>query len=89
MSDFLSKARTRRTVLKRTRDRADLPSPVLYMEWLAGESKRRVLDTAGKEHLLTDNVVQSNYKLMTGAQAKELIEQHWPDALSSAADPAV
>ena len=83
MNDFLSKARAQRTVLKRTTRQA-LPSPVLYMEWLTGESRRKVLDVDGKEHLLTDLVVQSNYKLVTGAQAKELIAKHWPDSQSPA-----
>jgi hypothetical protein len=77
MNDFLTKARAMKSVLKRTRGRAELPSPVLYMEWLSGEMKRRVLDTDGKEHLLPDAVVQSNYKLVTGGQAKELIAEHW------------
>lgn len=85
MNDFLTKARARRSVLKRTSGPTDLPSPILYMEWLSGEAKRRVLDTAGKEHLLTDNVLQSNYKLVTGSQAKTLIDEHWPKVNEAAA----
>lgn len=53
---------------------------VLYMEWLAGESKRRVLDVEGKEHRIPDRIIESSYKLMTGAQAQEAIEKHWPKA---------
>lgn len=84
MNDFLSKARAQKSVLKRTRPSQELPSPVLYMEWLAGEARRKVLDTDGKEHVLSDLVVQSNYKLVTGAQAKELIAKHWPATNTSA-----
>ena len=86
MNDFLSKARANRSVLKRTRGPNDLPTPVLYVEWLSGEMRRKVLDTTGKEHLLTDKVLQSSYKLVTGAQAKDLIAEHWPAALEAAKD---
>lgn len=83
MNDFLNKARAMKTVLKKTRSRSDLPSPVLYMEWLSGEAKRRVIDTQGAEHMLADAVVQSNYKLVTGGQAKELIAEHWAKVAAS------
>lgn len=83
MQDYLSKARAHRSVFKKTRGRSDLPSPVLYLAWLSGDSKRRVLDTEGHEHDLQDGVLQSNYKLMTGAQAKELIAAHWADRAAS------
>lgn len=83
MADILGKARAGRTVLKRTTSTqgGELPRLVLYMEWLAGERKRRVIDTDGKEHAIPDNVVESSYKLVTGSQAQELIEKHWPKAL--------
>lgn len=58
------------------------------MEWLAGEGKRRVLDTRGKEHLITDKVLQSNFKLATGADAKKLIAAHWPKVEEEASSPA-
>lgn len=82
MADILSKARAGRSVLKRTNAKQgnELPSMVLYMEWLAGESKRRVLDVEGKEHRIPDRIIESSYKLMTGAQAQEAIEKHWPKA---------
>jgi hypothetical protein len=83
MNDFLNKARVLRSVLKRTRGRTDLPSPVLYIEWLAGEMKRRVLDKDGNEHVLADAVVQSHYKPVTGAQAKEPIAEHWEAAVAA------
>lgn len=83
MNDFLSKARPGRTVLKRTQPRADLPRLVLYTEWLAGEMRRRVIDTEGKEHVLADTVVQSAYKLVTGGQAEELLQKHWPRQASA------
>jgi ubiquinone biosynthesis protein Coq4 len=84
MNDFLQKARAMRSVLKRTRGSTDLPSPVLYVEWLSGEMKRKVLDVEGKEHFLPDAVVQSNYRLVTGSQAKDLIAEHW-DKLNASA----
>ena len=77
VSDFFSKLRIQKSVLKRTRKRDDLPREALYIEWLAGEGKRKVLDTRGKEHLITDKVLQSNFKLATGADAKKLIATHW------------
>ena len=55
----------------------DLPATVLYLEWLGGETSRKVLDSERKEHVLTDAVVQSHYKVVSGPQAKELIEAHW------------
>jgi hypothetical protein len=80
MATLLDKMQTRKTVLKRTRTRPDLPSLVLYLETVSGQPKRRVLDAEGKEHLLDESVLQSQYKLVTGAQAKELIDKHWPKA---------
>lgn len=88
MNDFLTKARARRSVLKRTRGRSDLPSPVLYMEWLSGEMKRRVIDVEGHEHLLADAVVQSYYRLVTGGQAKDLIAAHWASITTESGLPA-
>jgi hypothetical protein len=83
MADILGKARAGRSVLKRTNAKqgAELPALVLYMEWLAGESKRRVLDIEGKEHRIPDRIIESSYRLVTGGQAQELIEKHWPKAL--------
>lgn len=81
MNDFLSKVRAGRTVLKKTGGPANLPSPVLYIEWLSGESKRRVKDAEGNSHDLTDKVVQSHYRTITKVQAKELLQAHWPEAL--------
>lgn len=79
MSDFFSRLRVRKSVLKRTTKRKELPEAVLYVEWLSGEARRKVLDAEGGEHLLTDDVVQSNYKLVSNAQAKKLIDAHWKD----------
>lgn len=76
-NDFLSKARPGRTVLQCTRPRADLPNVVLYLEWLSGVSKRRVVDNKGQEHILADKILQSNYKLIPAAQADALIAKHW------------
>lgn len=77
MSDFLKALQARRSVLKRTKPKADLPALALYMEALSGEMKRRVLDEQGGEHLITDKMIQSYYRVLPGSQAKELIAQHW------------
>ncbi|MEZ0311711.1 MAG: hypothetical protein ACAI38_08045 [Myxococcota bacterium] len=91
MADILAKARAGRTVLKRTTSTqgGELPRLVLYMEWLAGENKRRVIDTEGKEHRLNDRIVESSYRLVTGGQAEELMAQHWPAQLGDAAPAKV
>ena len=77
MADFFDKARARRTVFKRTGKSKNLPSAVLYLEWLGSEGKRKVLDTERQEHTLTDTVIQSNYKFVGKSEAKKLIEAHW------------
>jgi hypothetical protein len=82
MADILGKARAGRTVLKRTNtQQANMPKLVLYLEWLAGENKRRVLDTENKEHRIDDRTIESSYRLVTGNQAQELMEKHWPKYL--------
>lgn len=81
MADILGKARAGRTVLKRTTSQSNIPKLVLYVEWLAGENKRRVLDTEQKEHRIDDRIIESSYRLVTGGQAQELLEKHWPQAL--------
>ena len=78
MATMLDKMQTKRTVLKRTRPRHDLPALVLYLESVAGQPKRKVVDADGKEHELEEAVLQSQYKLVTGPQAAELIDKHWP-----------
>ena len=77
MSDFFTRLRIRKSVLKRTTKRKELLEAVLYLEWLGGEAKRRVLDAARQEHVLTDDVIQSNYKLVSNTEAKKLIAAHW------------
>ena len=81
---FLDRLQTKRTVLKRTKNRAELPELVLYLETVAGQPKRRVLDTEGKEHLLDETILQSHYKLITWSQAKELLPKHWPQHVKPA-----
>lgn len=83
MNDFLSKVRAGRTVLKKTGGPAHLPSPVLYVEWLSGDNKRRVKDADGLAHDLSDKIVQSHYRTITKVQAKALLEAHWPDVLEA------
>ena len=77
--DFFSKLQAYRTVLTRTRPRNELPTQVLYLEWLAGQGKRRVIDTEGNEHVITDKMLQSNYKMATGSSSKKIISQYWAD----------
>ena len=78
--DFFGKLRPYKTVLKRTRPRNELPAQLLYVDWLSGEGKRKLLDLEGTEHCITDKVLQSNYKMATGAAAKKLIKEHWAEA---------
>ncbi len=77
MTDLLQKIRPRRSVLERSRPLPELPTCVFYLEWLAGEGKRRVIDTEGNEHLLKDGVVQSYYRLAKTSKAEALISKHW------------
>lgn len=77
MNDMLQKLRPRRTVLKRTTKKADLPEAALYIEWLGGEMSRKLLDTAKKEHILSDQLLLSNYKVVGGTEAEKLIGEHW------------
>ena len=87
MTDFFKKARSRRTVLKRTRPSPDLPPALLYLEWLSVEGKRKVLDPDGEEQVLSDKVIMSNYKIVTKAEAKKLIAAHWEDHVAKAQEP--
>lgn len=77
MTDILQKLRPRRTVLKRTTKKAELPEAALYLEWLGGEMSRKVVDTAKKEHILSDQLLLSNYKIASSAEAEKLIAEHW------------
>lgn len=88
MATLLDKMQTRKTVLKRTRTRADLPALVLYLETVSGQPKRRVLDSEGKEHVIDESVLQSQYRLVSGGQAKELIDKHWPHQKQPPGKPA-
>jgi hypothetical protein len=77
MVGMLEKLRPRRTVLIRTTNKADLPESALYVEWLGGEMCRKLLDVAHKEHILTDQILLSNYKIAGGPEAEKLIAEHW------------
>ena len=57
--------------------KADLPEAALYVEWLGGEMSRKLIDAAHKEHVVTDQLVLSNFKIASGAEAEELIAEHW------------
>lgn len=86
-TDFFDRLRVRKSVLKRTTKRKELPEAVLYVEWLSGEARRRLLDAERKEHVLADDVVQSNYKLVNNAQAKKLIASHWKEDVAAPQKP--
>lgn len=89
MQSFFDNLRANRSVLKRTRPNPELPDLVLYTEWLAGEAKRKVRDTRGLEHAIADGVLASSYRLVTGSQAKELIEAHWANLVPPVPQPIV
>ena len=80
VQSFLEKLRPFKTVLKRTSSRQEFRTELLYVEWLTGEGKRKLLDYGGGEHVLTDKELESNYKMATGGAAKKLIKEHWPKA---------
>jgi len=80
IQDFLGKLRPYKSVLQRTRPRHELPTQLLYVDWISGEGKRKLLDLEGNEHVITDKLLQSNYKLTTGASAKKLIKDNWASA---------
>ncbi len=80
VQNFLEKLRPYKTVLKRTSSRKEFANELLYVEWLSGEGKRKLLDHGGNEHVLTDKSLESNYKMATGGAAKKLIKEHWPKA---------
>ena len=76
-SYFFRNIRPRKSVLKRTRPRADLPQYVLYLGELVGQNQRRVVGPTGEEKVLTDKIVESNYKLVSGPEAEALVQEHW------------
>ncbi|MED5465109.1 MAG: hypothetical protein VX699_10670 [Myxococcota bacterium] len=77
---FFEKLRPYKTVLQRTRPRHELPVAVLYVRSFMGEGKHQVLDATSAEHVITDKLLESNYKMATGAAAKKLIKEHWAEA---------
>jgi hypothetical protein len=79
----LDKLKANKSVLKRTKPGKGLPKLVLYVEWLAGERRRKVLDEEGAVHQIDDAAMISHYKLVTGSQGKELIEKHWAKSAES------
>jgi len=85
MQDFMSKARPMRSVLQRTRARGELPALVLYVEWLSGERRGASSTRPARRTSWTDRVVQSHYRLVTGAQAREHIAKHWQAQVAAAA----
>lgn len=87
MSDFFTKLQARRTVLKRTTKRKDMPSEVLYVGMLQGQKARQVLDMEGNEHAIDDLSLQSNYKLEKGSKTKTLIETHWKEHVAKPGEP--
>lgn len=86
-TSFFDRLRSRRSVLKRTRKRQDLPEVVLYLDWIGGESKRRVMASDGSEHIFADAVIESNYKSASKQEAKKLIEAHWKAEIAKPQEP--
>ena len=87
MNEFFDRLRMRRSVLKRTTKKKELPEAVLYLEWLGGETSRKVMDPEGTEQVLTDHVLESNYKLVSNAEAKKLIAAHWSKQVAKPQEP--
>ena len=87
MSVFFDRAKARRSVFKRTRKRDDLPEAILYLEWIGGEAKRKVLDPEGAEHVLSDTVIESHYKMASKPEAKKLIASHWAKQVADKQEP--
>ncbi len=87
MADFFSRLRVRRSVLKRTTKRKDLPPAVLYLEWLSGENSRRVMGPDGQAHVFTDDLLQSHFKLVSNTEAQRLIEAHWQKEIAPTQEP--
>ena len=83
----LDKLRAKKTVLERSRARPNLPKVALYLEWLGGSAQRRVVDVEQNEHVLDDKTVQSYYRLVSGAKAKDLVTRHWPQHIKATAAP--
>ena len=81
-SFFFRNMRPKKSVLKRTRPKPELPPYVLYLGELVGQNQRRVIGTTGEEKVLPDKIVESNYKLVSGPEAEALLQEHW----SSCAD---
>ena len=77
IAGMMDKLRPRRTVLIRTTKKAELPEAALYVEWLGGEMSRKLVDAAHKEHVLSDQLILSNYKIAGGVEADKLINEHW------------
>ena len=88
MKAFFDRLRARRTVLKRTRKRPDLPEAALYIEWIGGENKRRLMAPDGTEHVFADKLVESYYKIAGKADGTKLIEAHWSEEVAKAQEPA-
>jgi len=77
MPGMLDKLRPRRTVLIRTTKKDDLPEAALYIEWMGGEMSRKLVDSHHKEHVVTDQVILSNFKIASGPEAEKLVAAHW------------
>ncbi len=86
-TSFFDRLRSRRSVLKRTRKRDDLPEVVLYLEWIGGEAKRRVMAPDGSEHVFADAVIESNYKSASKQEAEKLIEAYWKKEIAQPQEP--
>ncbi len=65
-----------KSVLQRTKPGKDLPRLVLYVGIApAGYAVRA---PEGTEHVLTQQVLASHYKVASGKKAAALMQEHWP-----------
>ena len=60
---------------------------MLYIEWLGGENKRRLMGPDGTEHVLADKLVESYYKIAGKHDGNKLIEAHWSEEVAKAQEP--
>ena len=87
IATLFQKMRVGRTVLKRTRANNEFPPFVLYTGALLSEHGRQLLDAHGKEHRLSDKIIESNYKIIGKSESKRLIAAHWSEDVAPPREP--
>ncbi|MEL6339692.1 MAG: hypothetical protein AAFZ38_06475 [Myxococcota bacterium] len=79
---IVDKLKGGKSVLQRTKPGKDLPKLALYVG-IAG-SGRAVRAPDGTETELSVQILTSHYKVVTGSKAKQIMEEHWSAADSTA-----